>query len=145
MIRKPRKTHKLRGSKSYGWGYKKKRRGSGHKGGKGGAGYHKHKWLRTIKLGLHLPKKGFHKQPSPPEIKTINISTLDQIIDSLIEKKIAAKEGEKISIDLSKIGIDKLLGTGKIMKPIFVKAKYFSENAKSKLEKAGGGILARDN
>lgn len=38
MIRKTRKINKMRGSRSIGGGCTKKRRGAGHKGGKGKAG-----------------------------------------------------------------------------------------------------------
>ncbi len=54
---------KIRGSKTCGGGAKKKRRGAGHRGGRGNAGVTKHKYLRTIKLvkaGLYqIGKHGF--------------------------------------------------------------------------------------
>ena len=42
MIRKTKKIRKLRGSRSVGGGCTKKRRGAGHRGGRGNAGLNKH-------------------------------------------------------------------------------------------------------
>ena len=54
----------------------------------------------------------------------------------------AQNEDEKIKIDLGKIGYDKLLGSGKVTKPLVVEARYFSKQAMKKLEDAGGkGIV----
>lgn len=138
-VRIKKRTHSLRGSKSYGWGYKKKRRGSGNKGGKGGAGYHKHKWLRTIKLGLHHPKKGFlPAQELKTPVSAINLGQIDQIADRLLKEGAAQKQGDLILVDLEKMGIDKVLGSGQTNKKLVVKAKYFSKGAQRKLKESGG-------
>ncbi len=49
-----KKVKKFRGSRTFGWGSHKKRRGRGSRGGAGNAGVHKHKYLKFIKLA----KKG---------------------------------------------------------------------------------------
>ncbi len=58
-----KKVKKYRGSRTCGGGSHKKRRGAGHRGGRGNAGVFKHKYLRTIKLvkaGLYqIGKRGF--------------------------------------------------------------------------------------
>uniref|UniRef100_A0A7C3YP19 Large ribosomal subunit protein uL15 n=1 Tax=Geoglobus ahangari TaxID=113653 RepID=A0A7C3YP19_9EURY len=58
-----KKVKKYRGSRTCGGGSHKKRRGAGHRGGRGNAGAFKHKYLRTIKLvkaGLYqIGKRGF--------------------------------------------------------------------------------------
>jgi len=138
-VRIKKRTHSLRGSKSYGWGYKKKRRGSGNKGGKGAAGYHKHKWLRTIKLGLHHPKKGFipAKELATP-VSAINLSQIDQIAERLLKEGTAQKQGDLIMVDLEKMGIDKVLGSGRMTHKLAVKAQYFSKGAEKKLKESGG-------
>jgi len=57
------KVKKFRGSRTCGGGSHKKRRGAGHRGGRGNAGVHKHKYLKFIKLeklGLYeFGKHGF--------------------------------------------------------------------------------------
>ena len=40
---------KHRGNRTHGGGNTKNRRGKGNRGGVGRAGYHKHRWLHTIK------------------------------------------------------------------------------------------------
>ncbi|KXB02924.1 50S ribosomal protein L15, partial [candidate division MSBL1 archaeon SCGC-AAA261G05] len=49
------------------------------------------------------------------------------------------KEGKTI-VDVTKIGIDKVLGRGKISRSMKVIAKNFSKSAKEKLEEAGGEV-----
>ncbi|MCS7130655.1 MAG: 50S ribosomal protein L15 [Archaeoglobaceae archaeon] len=44
------KVKKFRGSRTCGGGSHKKRRGAGHRGGRGNAGVHKHKYLKFLKL-----------------------------------------------------------------------------------------------
>ncbi|MCX8172578.1 MAG: uL15 family ribosomal protein [Archaeoglobaceae archaeon] len=57
------KVKKFRGSRTCGGGSHKKRRGAGHRGGRGNAGVHKHKYLKFLKLeklGLYeFGKHGF--------------------------------------------------------------------------------------
>jgi large subunit ribosomal protein L15 len=58
-----KKVKKIRGSRTCGWGSHKKRRGAGHRGGRGNAGVHKHKYIKFVKLakqGLYeFGKSGF--------------------------------------------------------------------------------------
>lgn len=55
------KVKKFRGSRTCGGGSHKKRRGAGHRGGRGNAGVHKHKYLKYIKLErLGLYESGKH-------------------------------------------------------------------------------------
>jgi len=49
-------------------------------------------------------------------------------------------EGQPI-IDLTSLGYAKLLGTGKITKPLTVKVKSCSKSAAQKITQAGGKIL----
>ena len=59
---------------------------------------------------------------------------------ALDEKKLEKKKN-KIFLDLESLGYDKLLGNGKIVKPIVVKVGSFSKSASKKLEAVGGEIL----
>ncbi|MEM7826742.1 MAG: uL15 family ribosomal protein [Candidatus Aenigmatarchaeota archaeon] len=130
MPTKLRKTRKMRGSKTCGYGSKKKHRGKGSRGGKGYAGAHKHKWTYITKYEPeHFGKRGFSSLRK--RAKTINLDEL---------KRIAEKEGNEI--DLKKLGFNKLLGRGKIEEPLTVKVQQVSKLAKEKIEKAGGRILS---
>jgi len=140
VVRKEGK--RRRGERSY-HGSHKKWRGAGSRGGHGKAGMHKYKWSYTLKYEPeHFGKKGF-KSLVTKEIKAINLKDLDQLTDKLLEKKLAEKEGDKIKIDLEKIGYDKLLGSGRVSKPLMVEAKYFSKKAIKKLEDAGGKAVVK--
>jgi len=45
-----KKVKKFRGSRTFGWGSHKNRRGRGNRGGAGNAGVHKHKYIKFVKL-----------------------------------------------------------------------------------------------
>lgn len=123
------------GNRTYGAGNTKNRRGKGNKGGKGNAGAHKHKWLRTIKLGLHKPlKHGFHSRFAKPVEFTL----------SEISKKICLgeckQEGGKYEVHLGKKG--KVISTGSIDFPAMVSAGSFSAKAAQKIKAAGGEAVS---
>jgi len=140
VIRRKRKFRKFRGQRSYGFGSHKKHRGGGSRGGRGKAGLHKHKWSYTVKYEPdHFGKSGF-KRPvkSVKEIRAINLRQLDQMAEKLLKEKIAEKEDEKIKIDVSKLGFQKVLGSGKLTKPLIIEANVFSKQAVKKIEESGG-------
>jgi large subunit ribosomal protein L15 len=129
MPHRKRKTRKLRGSRTMGWGQIGQHRGSGSRGGFGRAGLHKHKWIYTLKYEpKHFGRHGF--RTIHPEKKIINISQLAEL---------AFKSGDKI--DLSSMGIDKLVGKGKINFAIEVRVKEASKLAIKKIEEAGGKVI----
>ncbi len=132
VVRKRKKVVKMRGSKTHGYGSKKKHRGKGSKGGKGYAGSHKHKWTYIVKYEPdHFGKHGFtslKKVKMRRRIKIINVGELEKIA--------TGKE-----IDLDAMGYTKLLGKGEVTKPFVVKISNFSAKAKEKIEAAGGKIL----
>ncbi len=114
------KTKKLRGSKTHGYGSKKKHRGKGSRGGKGRAGKHKH-------VKLHWGRRGFVRHGLKREKKVINIKDLNLI------------EGEEIN--LTEMGFDKLLGTGSINRAVKVVVKEATSKAVEKIEEAGGEVI----
>lgn len=149
MPTKLRKTRKMRGSKTCGYGSKKKHRGKGSKGGKGYAGSHKHKWIKIIKEEPdHFGKHGFTSVRKKENV-IINVKDLEKLIKDFREGKMKIEheeikeDDEKIEINLTKLGYDKLLGKGKINvnKPILIFVKSFSKQAKQKIESVGGKII----
>jgi large subunit ribosomal protein L15 len=138
MPHRLRKIRKKRGSRTHGWGRVGQHRGGGQRGGHGKAGFHKHKWTYVIKYEPdYFGKKGF---TSPKRLKrkvnAINAGTLDELAETLSAKK----EG-KLFIDLESLGYTKLLGTGKVTKPLTVKVPSCSKSAADKIKEAGGQIL----
>ena len=143
MIRKTRKNNKMRGSRSIGGGCSKKRRGAGHKGGKGKAGMDKHHWTWTVKNDPdHFGKYGF-KRPRKmvKRQNAVNLSYLNDNSENFLVKGIATKEGNSIIIDVTDLGYDKVLGKGKLFKPLKIKSPMFSVSAKNKIQETGGEAI----
>jgi large subunit ribosomal protein L15 len=140
MIRKTRKIRKLRGSRTIGGGSSKKRRGAGHRGGRGMAGGHKHMWSWIVKYDPnHYGKYGFKRpQKTIYNFKPVNLAFLDEKLDDLVAKGLATKEKGKILLDVTQLGYNKVLGKGRINKPVIIKSPKFSESAVRKIEEAGG-------
>jgi large subunit ribosomal protein L15 len=142
VVRKEKKHRKFRGHRTYHGGHKKWR-GGGSRGGRGKAGMHKHKWSYTTKYEPdHFGKRGFVRPTEVMrEIKSINLKDLDKLTEKLVEQKLVEKEDDKIKINLQKIGYNKLLGSGKLTKPLIIEAKYFSKSAIKKIEEIGGKAI----
>ena len=139
---KLRKVRKKRGSRTHGYGQIGQHRKGGSKGERK-AGRHKQGWTYVIK---HEPdyfgKKGFTSQKAiGREINVINVGELEELAHKLAVEKRLEKKGKKDFLDLDELGYDKLLGMGKITKPILVKVASHSEAAAKKIEEAGGQIL----
>ena len=142
MPHKLRKIRKKRGSRTCGYGRVGQHRKSGTKGERR-AGRHKHLWSYVIKYEPdYFGKRGF---TSPRSLQRrdnpINLSQLDELVEKLIaERKIEKKNGKPF-VDLKKLGYTKLLGMGKISKPVIIKVPAFSSSAAEKIEAVGGQIL----
>ena len=138
-----RKIRKLRGSRTHGWGISGQHRGGGMRGGHGKAGFFKHKW--TYVLRYDLPRKGKHGFKSLSKgrkLSAVNVRELDEIVDKLLAEGKAKEKGGKIKIDLSALGCEKLLGGGKISRPLEIKVMDCSDSAMKKVEEAGGSIVS---
>jgi len=137
MPHRLRKIRKKRGSRTCGYGRVGQHRKSGSKGYRK-AGRHKHGWTYVIKYEPdYFGKKGFTSPKSlRQEVKVINIGELEEIAE-----KYGKTENGKILIDLEGLGYTKLLGSGRITKPLIVKVPSCSKSAAEKIEKAGGKVL----
>jgi len=134
MATKRKKVIGMRGSKTHGYGSKKKHRGGGSKGGKGRAGSKKHMKLFIKRRGLQKRKVRFksleHKGIRTKE-KAINLGDLVKLTD-------------KSEIDAKEFGYGKVLSGGALDRPVTIKAKAFSEKAKEKIEAAGGQAVVEE-
>lgn len=87
------------------------------------------------KIGFKRPQKVIKK------LRTINLKDLDSRVDELLKEKKVKKEKDVIKINLTELGYDKLLGTGKVKHKLIVEAKSFSKNAIKKLEGVKGKAI----
>jgi len=132
-----RKVRKHRGSRTYGWGQVGQHRAGGRKGGKGKAGRSKHKWTYTVKYAPnYFGKHGFHRPMSRKE-KIINVGELEELVD-----KTTTEKEDKI-INLEQLGYDKLLGAGKVNRPLNIEVKSCSKSAAKKIQESGGKIIIK--
>ncbi len=137
MPHKERKTRKMRGSRTHGYGRIGQHRDAGSKGQRK-VGRHKHLWSY---VATHEPDYfGKHGFTSPQSLKrkekVINIAKLDEISQRSTEK-----EKGKTNVNLTSLGYTKLLGTGTITKPLTVTVASCSKSAEEKIRKAGGQVL----
>lgn len=143
MAQRLRKIRKKRGSRTCGGGSHKKNRGAGGHGGKGMAGGFKSKWTWVIKFDPD--RFGRHGFKIPSAIKdvydSINVGYLDEIAGALVEKKLAKKGKNGVSIDVADLGVEKVLGRGKVTQPLIITAKRFSASAAKKIEENGGKVV----
>ena len=100
------------------------RTGSGHRRGFEGG---------QNPLYRRIPKRGFNHFPRR-EFAIVNVDTLSQLKEQEITPEKLLEQGV---IKALKNGL-KILGDGKLERPIQVKAHRFSEQAKKKIEAAGG-------
>jgi large subunit ribosomal protein L15 len=137
MPHRLRKSRKNRGSRTCGYGKVGQHRDQGAKPGRK-AGRHKHKWSYVIRYEPdYFDKRGFTCPRSLRQNITItNVGKLDQMAG-----EISAEKG-KYLIDLEGLGYSKLLGTGKVTKPLTVKVSSCSKSATQKIKDAGGEVLA---
>lgn len=135
VVRRKKKTNKLRGQRSHGKGDTKNKRGAGVRGGVGKAGSHKHKFSKYytdfgVKKRLKPKQKG----------DAVNVSDLEKYLNKKLEKKLVEKNNDVFIVDGKKCGLDKILGRGQTkikVETINVKAV---EKAKEKIEELGGKI-----
>ncbi|HIE41596.1 MAG TPA: 50S ribosomal protein L15 [Candidatus Aenigmarchaeota archaeon] len=119
-----KKARKMRGSRSHGYGRKKRHKGAGNKGDRGMAGSKKHKKLMVLKKN---PDYFVHKKlKKRQEEKVINLKDLSKFNEN--------------KINLKELGYTKLLGDGEINRKIEVIVEKWSKQAEEKIKKAGGII-----
>ncbi|MBI5229146.1 uL15 family ribosomal protein [Candidatus Micrarchaeota archaeon] len=133
MVRRhKKKSRKYLGSRSWGAGNIKNRRGKGNRGGKGRAGIHKHRRLWAIKYEPPRLRVGF-----PGKKKKLKVLSLDELNKQIEKGFWKPDETGLFKIDLSSQDI-KILGSGNPSYKVDVKANAFSKKAREKIEKAGG-------
>lgn len=144
VVRKRRKVTKYRGHTTHGGGSRKKRRGAGSRGGRGNAGSGKRAGHK--KHGKILGKFGFTPLKASLgklfEEKIINIKFFSaDNINKLVSQGKASKEKDYYSVDLEKLGYNKLLGAGSTSLRLKVTVPSCSSQAAEKIRAAGGEVI----
>ena len=129
------KANKHRGRNRYHGRGKKAGRGAGKRGGRGNAGINKHRVMTRIKyMPNHWGMHGFNRHPTLRTVYvTVNVSQLEEM----------AKGSD--TINLTEMGIDKILGSGRINTALKVIVEEASARAVEKIEAAGGSIEGGDD
>jgi large subunit ribosomal protein L15 len=138
MAHKDRKIQSKRGTRSCGYGNTQKHRGAGSRGGRGMAGSNKQKWSYVSKyMPDHFGRNGF-KRPLKMlhDDKTINVSDINRMVN---DGDITSTD-KKYVIDLTAMGYDKLLGSGKVTYAFEIKVAKSSKSAIEKIQSAGGKV-----
>jgi large subunit ribosomal protein L15 len=141
MATRLRKSRRHRGSRYCGWGQIGQHRQSGSRGGIGGAGKHKHFWIRTvIEEPNHFGHDTLNSYSRFLVKKWINLREL-----ATLSLRFSSKNDEKTVIDLGSLGIQKLLGGGNISESYVIKVAQASAGAKKKVKSAGGSIISNEH
>ena len=131
----------FKNSRTRGRGHKKGR-GAGLRGGRGNAGCHKTKRIMYERVGRVWGAHGFKRPQSVVMANSaINLKVLEENASEWVDQGSATKKGKTISIDLKKMGYDKLLGTGVPSQAYNITISAASAKAVEKVEAAGGEII----
>jgi len=138
MPHRLRRIRKKRGSRTQGWGRVGQHRRTGSKGRRN-PGRHKALWSYVIKYEPdYYSKVGFTSPRSlRHEATIVNVGALEAMATRLSTEK----QEDKTVVDLAALGYTKLLGTGKLTKPLIIKIASCSKSATEKVKNAGGQVL----
>ena len=138
----PRRKALKTGSRTRGRGHKKGR-GAGLRGGRGNAGCHKTKRIMYERVGRVWGAHGF-KRPQTVVManNAINLKVIEESAAEWVNQGNASKKGKTVSIDLKKMGYDKLLGTGVPSQAYKITISAASAKAVEKVEAAGGDVIS---
>jgi large subunit ribosomal protein L15 len=144
--KKRKKSTRSRGTHTHGRGFKKKARGSGHRGGVGNAGSGKRADQKK-NLAIKRTKKGYFgknktlRMPVKLKTQSITLSQLSEKLNTLLKKGTAKKSKTGIEVDLSQY---KVFGNSEVKEKLTIKAKSVTKSAKNSIEKAGGKLILPD-
>jgi len=136
-----RKSRKRRGSRTCGWGQIGQHRKSGSRGGHGHAGMHKHKWTWVLKYDPdYFGKHGFYR-PNRREVKSMNLIQLSTLVENLERRgELKILDGMPV-VNLSALGVGKLVGGGKLDRGLVIIVDSWTERAEKAVREAGGRLL----
>ncbi len=130
----PSRTKKFRGLRTHGRGIKAGR-GAGKQGGRGNAGLHKYKFKSMLIYAPdHFGRHGFRRPPGTTARPTsLNVGQLDAFVPVLENAGALDRDGDTLVADLTKVGVDRLLGGGRVTRTWKVLVAHASEHARAKV------------
>lgn len=134
-MNKRKKSGRYRGSKTHGCGSMKKRRGKGNKGGSGNAGSGKRADQKKPTFWKQKAGKIGFTKIRVKNLKAINIAGVNKLIS---HGKLNQENGV---YDLGKLGYNKLIGKGEIVKNLKIKVLQASKNVIEDVKKEGGEVI----
>jgi large subunit ribosomal protein L15 len=142
MATRLRKSRRQRGTRYCGWGQIGQHRQSGSRGGVGQAGKHKHFWIRTV---IEEPDHFGH--PQSKSHHKINVKKWANLrdLDLLYFTHIKNESTENQTLDLTTLGINKLLGGGRVTTKMTVKVEQISRHAVEKIKAIGGNVISNEH
>jgi len=102
---------------------------------------HKHKWTWVLRYEPDYWGKKVSRNRSGGLARALNVGELDALAERLSRGGKLHVEGGKTVVDLASIGFEKLLGRGKVSKPLTIKAYKATESAVNKVKEAGGEVI----
>ena len=131
----PSRTRKFRGLRTHGRGIKAGR-GAGKQGGRGNAGLHKYKFKSMLIYAPdHFGRHGFKRPPQVIHRPTsLNVGDLDAFAPVLEAAGALSREGEAFVADLTKVGVERLLGKGSSERSWKVVVAHASRHAREKVQ-----------
>ena len=82
----------------------------------------------------HFGKRQYTVPGARKTSKWLNVGDLETMLTKTSDSP--------LTLDLTAMGYDKLLGTGKVTHAFNIKVEFFTQSAKTKLEEAGGKIVS---
>ncbi len=143
MFKRRKKNTRQRAGTTHGWGSMKKHRGAGHRGGRGNAGSGKRGDAKKPSYWKNLRRYGKHgfTSKAPERGASVNVGHLSSAAERMVLDGLATKQGGAYVIDLSALGIEKLLGAGVVGQKLRLTVAVASKRAVEKVEAAGGEVV----
>jgi len=107
------------------------------------AGSEKHHYIKVMQENpKYFGKWGFKRPQKVVEnIVIVNIGDIDEAADRLVERGVASMKGKKYNIDITKLGIDRILGSGKVTRKLdLIGVKSITPRAREKVTSSGGSV-----
>src|SRR3989344_2945157 len=142
VVNRRKKSSRMQGSATHGWG-KNKHRNSGSRGGYGNAGTGKksHGQKPSVWALDYFGRHGFVSQNASVKGETITLRDVDHKVPHWLNEKKASIESGKVVVDLGQLGYEKLLGTGKLTRALKITVPKASQGVKAKVEEAKGELV----
>jgi large subunit ribosomal protein L15 len=142
MAFKRRKKTRYRGTHTHGRGFKKKARGSGHRGGFGMSGVENQKKTAFLNLygNNYFGSDKALRRPIKPKPKVLNLDDIERNVPTFVKEGIAKETKAGIELNLGRI---KILGDGNVKSKLIITALSASKSAIEKVKKAGGSIKVK--